>query len=261
MKTILKYPGAKNRLADWIVSFIPEHDVYLEPFAGSLAVLLNKHEAKVETVNDLHEEVINYFKCLRDNYEELSRVINDTPYSRKEYDSSYLINEEDSDIERARKFAIKCWQGFGCANLYHNGFKSGQQGHSPNCAIAWNKLPERLQEATKRLKNVQIENLDAFELIRRYDTKDVFIYCDPPYLLSTRKSNLYKYEMSEQEHVELLELLKKHPGKVLISGYDNELYNSILTGWHKEFKETLAEQGLKRTECLWMNYEIQMKLF
>lgn len=261
MKTILKYPGAKNRIANWIVSFIPKHDVYLEPFAGSLAVLFNKPTSKVETVNDIHEDVVNYFRCLRDYPSVLIELINNTPYSRVEYDNAYILNEDDSDIEKARKFAVRCWQGFGCANLYHNGFKSGQQKHSPNCAIAWNKLPERLQEATQRLKEVQIESLDAIELIKRYDTKDVFIYCDPPYLTSTRKSNLYKFEMTEQEHVDLLNLLKKHPGKVMISGYDNDLYNSILVGWHKEYKKTLAEQGLKRTECLWMNYEMQMRLF
>lgn len=261
MKAALKYPGAKNRLANWICSYIPNHEVYLEPYAGSLAILLNKSRSHIETVNDLHSELVNYFKVLRDNSDILIDKISCTPYARGEYDASYNIDSKDSDIEKARKFAVRCFQGFGCANLYHNGFKSGQQGNSPNPAKAWSNLPNNLKEITERLKGVQIENLDALELIRRYDTKDVFIYADPPYLHSTRKNYLYKYEMSTDQHKELLNLLIAHPGKVLISGYDNDLYNTMLKGWYKASKMTLAESGIKRVETLWMNYEIQMSLF
>jgi len=224
----------------------------LELFGGSLAVLFNKSRCHIETVNDLHGEVVNFFKILRDNPEELHRLIELTPYSREEYDKSY--EEADNDVERARRFCVRCWQGFGCANLYHNGFKSGQQTNSPNPAKAWAELPNTIKQATERLQGVQIENLPAIELLKRYDTKDVFIYADPPYVLSTRKNNLYKYEMTDAEHIELLEALVNHPGKVMISGYDNELYNDILKEWRKVSKDTLAEGGLKRTEVLWMNY-------
>lgn len=253
MNCVLKYPGAKNRLASWICGYIPEHKVYLEPFAGSLAVLFNKERCHIETANDLNGEIVNFFRVLRDNPEELKRLIELTPYSRKEYDLSYEAAEDD--IERARRYCVRCWQGFGCTNVYHNGFKNGQQTKSPNPARAWSELPETLKLAAERLKGVQIENLPAVELIKRYDTKDVFIYADPPYLLSTRKNHLYKHEMTDADHVELLEALLHHPGKVLISGYDNELYNNMLEGWYKAQTRTLVEGGLKRTETLWMNYD------
>lgn len=261
MKAVLKYPGAKNRLASWITSYIPEHEVYLEPYFGSGAILFNKSRSHIETINDLHGEVVNYFTVLREQGEELAKVIGNTPYSREEYNNSYHFSEIDSDLERARKFCIRCWQGFGCANLYHNGFKSGQQKHSPNPAKAWVNLPITIQEAKERLQGVQIENLDALELIKRYKTEDVFIYLDPPYLLETRKKYLYKHEMTNEEHIKLLELIQTHPGKILLSGYDNELYNKYLKGWHKEQKKSQAEQGIVRVETLWMNYELQMKLF
>lgn len=252
MKQVLKYPGAKSRIADWICSYIPKHDVYLELYGGSLAVLFNKPRCHIETVNDLHGEVVNFFKVLRDKPEELHRLIELTPYSREEYDKSY--QESDNNIERARRFCVRCWQGFGCANLYHNGFKSGQQTKSPNPARAWAELPNTIKQATERLQGVQIENLPAIELLKRYDTKDVFIYADPPYLHSTRKNHLYKHEMTDAEHIELLEALVNHPGKVMLSGYDNEIYNQYLKDWRKVSKDTLAEGGLKRTEILWMNY-------
>lgn len=169
---------------------MPKHTVYLEPYAGSLAVLFNKPRCHIETVNDLHGEVVNFFRVLRDNPDELKRLIELTPYSREEYDLAY--QESDVDVERARRFCVRCWQGFGCANLYHNGFKSGQQTNSPNPAKAWAEYPDVVTQASKRLKGVQIENLPAIELIKRYNTSDVFIYADPPYLHSTRKRFIYQ---------------------------------------------------------------------
>lgn len=252
MKQVLKYPGAKSRLADWIVGNMPKHDVYLEPYAGSLSVLLSKPRCHIETVNDLHGEVVNFFRVLRDKPDELKQLIKYTPYSRKEYDLAY--QECETDIERARRFCVRCWQGFRCANLYHNGFKSGQQKNSPNPAMAWKMLPETVTQAAERLQGVQIENLPAIELIKRYDTPDVFIYADPPYLHDTRKKYLYKHEMSNDEHIEMLEILKRHPGPVMISGYESELYNDFLSDWRTLRKETRAEGGVKRTEVLWINY-------
>ena len=260
MKAILKYPGAKNRIADWICSYMPQHDVYLEPFAGSLAVFFNKERCHIETVNDVDDEIVNFFMVLRDYPELLKRIIIMTPYSRSEYEQAF--RKTDNEIERARRFCVRCWMGFGCGNLYRNGFKSGQQKKSPNPARAWTLLPEVMTQAAERLKGVQIENLPALELLKRYDTPDVFIYADPPYLHGTRKNYLYKHEMEDAGHVELLEALLNHHGKVMLSCYDNDLYNNMLAGWRKESIKTQAEGGLKRTETLWMNYrDSQMSIF
>lgn len=252
MKAVIKYPGAKNRIASWICSFIPEHKVYLEPYAGSLAVLFNKPRSHIETVNDLNEDVVNFFRVLRDYPEELKREIYLTPYSRIEYEHSYEYSGDS--IERARRFCVRCWQGFGCSNRYMNGFKSGQQSNSPNPAKVWADMPDILLQAADRLKGVQIENIPALELIKRYDTSDVFMYVDPPYLHGTRKNYLYKHEMDNEDHVRLLEALLEHPGKVILSGYDNDLYNDMLCGWRKESISTQAESGLKRVETIWLNF-------
>lgn len=262
MKTVLKYPGAKNRLADWICSFIPAHDVYLEAYFGSGGVFFNKPPARIETINDLDKAVVNYFRVLREKPELLIEQLKLTPFCRDEYNEACNnYSENDSDIEKARKFAVRCWQGFGCSNLYRNGFRSSQQKNSPETTKEWSEIPDRLMEANKRLMHAQIENLPAVELIKRYNSEDVFIYCDPPYLHGTRKNYLYKHEMSDDQHEELLNVLTSHPGKVLLSGYDNNLYNSYLSGWNKVQKKTQAEAGLTRIETLWMNYEaLQMKL-
>jgi DNA adenine methylase len=255
MKTVLKYPGAKNRIADWICSYISKHDVYVEPYMGSLAVFFSKVPARIETLNDLDGNVVNYFKVLRDHPEELSSQLKLTPFCREEYYNACVFDENDSCIEKARKFAVRCWQGFGCSNLYRNGFRTSQQKTSPHTTKEWRNLPERLIAASKRLLNAQIENLPAAEIIRRYDTSDVLMYIDPPYLHGTRKNYLYKHEMDDSQHEELLNLIKNHPGRIILSGCDNEFYNSRLPEWNKRHKKTQAEAGISRTETLWMNFE------
>lgn len=255
MKAILKYPGAKNRIAKWICSYIPQHNVYVEPYAGSLAVFFEKHPARIETLNDLDGDVVNYFRVIRNEPEALYEALRNTPYARDEYYDAYNRLESDTDVERARKFAVRCWQGFGCGNVYRNGFRSSQRGSSPHTTKEWREIPERLAMANERLLNAQIENIPALEIIRRYNTPDVFMYIDPPYLHGTRKDHLYRYEMEDSEHRELLEEIQEHPGKIIISGYDNEMYNTMLCGWRKDSTRTQAEAGVKRTETIWMNFE------
>ncbi|MDO4778484.1 MAG: DNA adenine methylase [Tissierellia bacterium] len=197
MKNVLKYPGSKSRIAKWIVSFIPEHDVYLEPFFGGGAVFFNKKPSRIETINDLSAEVYNYFKVLRDSPEKLIRFLALTPYGRIEYEKSFEAIEDE--IERARRFAVRCCQGFGCSNKYKNGFRSSVGSKSPRTTSFWNDFPEVLQLASKRLLQAQIENQDAINLIERYNQEEVFIYADPPYPLSTRKNYLYEHEMNNEE--------------------------------------------------------------
>ncbi|MCD8109041.1 MAG: DNA adenine methylase [Clostridiales bacterium] len=263
MQCVLKYPGAKNRLAGWIASFIPEHKVYCEPYAGSLAVLFAKPRSHIETVNDLDGEIVNFFRVIRERPEEFGEMLRLTPYSREEYQLAF--EPAGGPVERARRFAIRCWMGFGsAAGKYQTGFRSGQQSNSPNPAKAWAKYPEVVQEAVGRLQGVQIENQPALELLRRYDTEDVFFYLDPPYLHDTRTYRyFYNFEMAEADHEELLQAVVSHPGRFMVSGYDNELYNDYLSGWHKAYRKTQIESGAAKQEVLWLNYELgrQFSLF
>lgn len=259
MNAVLKYPGAKNRLAKWLVEFIPEHRVYCEPFFGGGAVFFNKKPCYNEIINDLDDDVYNFFKVLRNNGEALSEKILLTPYGRTEYEKAYYQSADIEDLEKARLFAIKCWQGFGCGNRYKNGFRRGLGGKSPNPAKAWNELPETLLFATERLKNAQIEKKNAIELIKSLKGKDTFIYADPPYLMNTRKKYLYNHEMTDDEHFEMLKTLCESDCKIMVCGYDSDLYNETLNGWRKFNKNTTAECSVKRTEFIWLNYDLEDK--
>lgn len=224
-------------------------------FFGGGAIFFNKKPSRIETINDLSADVYNYFKILRDRPAELIHLISITPYGRTDYEKSFEYT--DNDLERARRFAVRCCQGFGCSNKYKNGFRSSIGAKSPRTTTFWNNFPETLELASKRLLQAQIENQDALKLIERYNKEEVFIYCDPPYPLNTRKNYLYEYEMTDNEHMKLLNVLKNHKGKVMISSYENELYNNLLKGWKKEYKNTTAENSIKRTEVIYMNYNLK----
>lgn len=259
MNTVLNYPGSKQLIKDWILSYIPNHKVYVEPYFGSGTIFFDKDLTKIQIINDIDQDVYNYFKVIRDYPNELIEKIMFTPFSIQEYEQSRTACKDDC-IEKARKFAVKCYMGIGNSAAHKNGFRRSKCATSSNKSKTWNMLPIQLQEATEKLKNTIIENEDAINVIKRYNNEDVFIYCDPPYVLGTRKKGLYTHEMTDEQHIELLEVLKKHKGKIMISGYENDLYDKYLKNWHKEAFITAAERG-KRIECIWMNYSIQMSLF
>ena len=253
MKAILKYPGAKWRIAEWIISHFPEHKVYLEPFFGSGACFFKKAPSYIETINDIDGNIVNLFCVCREHQEELARAISLTPFARDEFKNCY--QPADDPIEQARRTLVRYHQSFGTSNSSKNSWRNVQTYGGPRCATMWNELPIIIRECCERLKNAQIENTDALTLILRYDDKDTLIYCDPPYLPSLRKKQIYAHETSEDYHKELLRVLKKSKSKVVLSGYDNDLYNSELYDWHTEEKKTTAQMGLHRTEKIWMNFE------
>lgn len=121
MDAILKYPGAKWRLSPWIIEHIPPHESYLEPFFGSGAVFFNKKKARIETINDLDGEVVNFFRVCRERPEELAAALSLTPWARDEREAAYITEENEDPVERARKFAVRCWMTFGAAPYKSNG--------------------------------------------------------------------------------------------------------------------------------------------
>lgn len=251
---ILHYPGSKWSMASWIISHMPEHRTYMEPFFGSGAVFFKKDRSEIETINDLDSSVVNLFRVIRDHAEELAYKVQFTPLSREEYYQSYKDPDpEETDIEHARRFLVRCWQAIGAKTSDRTGWRSLIASNGPDTAKDWDRLPTKILQVADRLKEAQIEHQPAVQLIERYKRPDVLIYADPPYVLETRTKRHYKHEMKTEDHIELLEVLNEHPGPVLLSGYDHELYNNVLTSWHKETMTVSAEAGAKRQEVLWIN--------
>lgn len=224
MKAVIKYPGSKWSIADWIINFFPEHHSYLEPFFGSGAVLFRKQRSNIETVNDLDDNVVNLFGWIKKDPEKLAHEIYYTPYARQVYEDAFSSMPEDS-LGKAANFYIRLNMGHGFrTNGEKVGWKNDVQGRERAYAASeWMKLPEKIMQAAERLRGVQIECRPALELIQRFNYKKVLIYCDPPYVLQTRHGKQYRFEMDEKDHNNLLDVLLAHKGPVLLSGYDNDL--------------------------------------
>jgi DNA adenine methylase len=266
---VLRYPGSKWIIGKWICGFIEqiEHYHYFESHCGGLNVLLQKRPSKLETVNDIDQGVINLFRVIREHPEELADLVYWTPHSRWEYESILpgSIGQDDDDyfvwtgdpVEDARRCLVRCWFGFGAKTSDRSSWAHNVQKQKHGGALSiprrWNRLPEIIIAAAERLKMVQFECTDALELISRYRYPEVLIYADPPYPLNTRSRRLYKNELDESDHIKLLKLLREHPGPVLLSSYENDLYAGELSGWHYETKEARTELGKTRTEVLWLN--------
>lgn len=257
MKAIIKYPGSKWGIADWIIDRFPEHHSYLEPFFGSGAVLFNKRRSNIETVNDLDGNVVNLFECIRRDPERLAHDIYYTPYARQVYDSAFCADLPDDPYERAVAFYIRLNMGHGFrTNGEKVGWKNDVQGRErAYAAREWCILPDRILQAAERLRGVQIECMDAVKLIQRFNNPKVLIYCDPPYVLSTRHGKQYRCEMDNDQHEQLLDALMEHDGPVVLSGYDSGLYNDRLAGWHREERTAYSQIASKKQEVIWMNYE------
>lgn len=259
--------GGKFYYAEWIISHFCDHRVYIEPFGGAANILLNKIRSEVEIFNDLDDRIVNFFRILRDKnkFKELIRLLRLTPYSRKEFEDIINTEEPKTDVKRAWGFFVKCRQsigGLGMSKLTKSSWAMSLRTRRRMAEPVSKYLSaiEGLEDIAERFRYVVIENMDAIKLIDKYDCKEALIYCDPPYLPETRhgsKGDTYGIEMSHDCHIELLNIVKKCKGRVIISGYPSDLYRDNLSDWRYvtvEGKSHIANSGQLRTEALWLNW-------
>lgn len=250
----LRYTGGKWLLADWIINQMPPHETYCEPFCGGAAVFFRKHPSKLEILNDLSGDIVNFFTVLRTRTEDLVRAIDLTPYSREEYELSYQPCEDE--LERARRFYVCCYQSFGSFSGRRTGWrKMKNYKRGTSITSEWARL-DGLLKAAARLKDAQIENRPAVEVLRDYDTPKTLFYVDPPYVYGTRSGGgrkRYVFEMTDDDHRQLANVLHQLEGAVILSGYQSELYAELYADWTVLTKTTTTNGNGSATEYLWMS--------
>lgn len=255
--------GGKFSHLGWLLDHLPECHHYCEPFAGSAAVLLNRPPAPVETYNDIDGEVVNFFRVLRNQTDELLKTIALTPFSREEF--FHAVNghgEPLSDLERARRFFIRARQvRTGLAQTASLGrwanCKNTSRAGMSGVVSRWLGSVQMLPEIADRLLRVQIENRPAIELIRLYDHTQTLFYCDPPYPHESRgDAKAYGFEMTDQEHRELARVLHRVKGRVVLSGYRCPLMDELYSNWNRKDAPAKKCHSVKkdRTEALWTNF-------
>ncbi|WP_445621320.1 DNA adenine methylase [Kushneria sp. Sum13] len=260
-RPILRYHGGKAKLAPWIISNLPSHRVYVEPFGGAASVLLMKPRAYAEVYNELDGEIVNLFRVARDRGAELSEALAMTPYSRAEFSQSY---EASSDaLEQARRTVVRAYMGFGsvAASGQATGFRANSNRSGTTPAHDWANYPNALSAVVERLRGVVIENRDAVDTILAHDGPDTLHYVDPPYLESTRSGYAaYRHELDDSQHVRLANALNEVEGMVVVSGYLSPLYEEIFAGWHCIKRVAFADGARERVEALWLNDTARARL-
>jgi DNA adenine methylase len=256
--------GGKFSHLNWLLPQLPECLHYCEPFAGSGAVLLNKEPSPVETYNDIDGEVVNFFKVLREEKDDLIEQIALTPFSREEFGLACELNPELSNLERARRFYIRARQvRTGLAQTATIGrwanCKNTSRAGMSGVVSRWLGGVEQLEFIAERLLRVQIENRPAIDVIKLYDSKETLFYCDPPYIHETRgDTKSYGYEMDNSAHIELAKILNSAEGLVAISNYECDLMNELYPPekWTKIYSPEKTIHSTKdiRQEVLWVNY-------
>lgn len=268
-----RYFGGKEGLAPWVVEQITAipHDTYVEPFAGSAAVLMAKPRVKNEVLNDLDGDIALFFRVLRDQGEDLVDLLELTPYARAEFHHCQAQLERGAltDLERARAMFVVLNSGF-AARLHRSGWSTSVRKGNNRARSTLGRI-EHLPAIAERLMGVIIDNRPAEVVIPLYATESALVYCDPPYVHSTLGDRAgYRVTMSDDEHRALAEVLRSIPAAAVISGYHCDLYDDLFGDWHVvEVEVTSATAAgssadtYDRTEVLWMNREPSsaLKLF
>lgn len=275
----LKWHGGKHYLASRIVSFFPRHLHYCEPYFGGGAVLLARnpdderlwwgtksHERGVsEVVNDINGALMNFWNVLRGQatFEKFHRHIEAIPFAEEAWERCCPNESYKGAVSRAVAFFVCCRQSLaGRMDSFAPLSKTRTRRGINEQASAWLSAIEGLPAVHERLKSVVILNQHALEVIRKQDGEKTLFYCDPPYLPETRAAtDVYKHEMTRQDHWDLCNHLAVIEGKFILSGYDNEVYQGFAHdyGWRRadfDLPNNAASGEVKRrmTECVWMNY-------
>lgn len=261
---IMGYYGSKHRCADWLISVMPPHRGYCEPYAGSLSVLARKPPSKIEIANDLDENLITFWRVLRDRTEDLERVCALTPHSRIEHAETLPLRPEPYDeVEHARRVWTRLAQGR-MGQLRKTGWRyhATVNGTGSGMTARLDQYLGRFAAVAARLRNVSLEARPALDVIREYGRDpDVLLYVDPPYLGSTRTGSTdgYAVEMrGEAEHIALAEVLEACDASVVLSAYPSPLYDELYAGWTRHEAAAWTGQGnsrASRTEVAWCNRE------
>jgi DNA adenine methylase len=248
--------GSKRNLAPAIVAELGSHRAYWEPFCGSMAVLLAKPAAAMETVNDLHGDLVNLARVIRDARlgAALYRQLRRTLLSRALFEESAAVIRTTPtassvmDLDRAYHWFIVSWFGrngvAGTAN-YNAGFCVRFTANGGHAAKRFASAAESIPAWRRRMRGVTILSDDGLELIGRIeDATGTVIYCDPPYLV---KGARYVHDFSEEDHVRLAKALRRFQRtRVVVSYYDDPRLADLYPGWTRrtfEVSKAMAHQG------------------
>ena len=254
------YFGGKHFLLPKLLPLIPKHRCFVEVFGGGASLLFGHPRSKVEIYNDIDSALVDFFRVLQhpEESERLIEKLKVTPYSRELYIEYRDWQDETDRVERVYKWyfiALSCYSG----DFTGKGWSMSKTASS---AKRYKNKVDKLPRIIDRFRYVQVEHNTWERILEIYDGPETFFYLDPPYIHATRKGGSYRNEMTDDDHQRLLDKIQTLEGKVMLSGYPNDLYKQLpwkpleikirATSMPSEHWD--GEQNM-RTESVWMNYD------
>jgi len=233
----VRWYGGKGNMVAKLLRLLPGGKIYVEPYCGAASLFFHKPPHKVEVLNDINEDIVNLFRVLQDEetFRRFFHCVLFTPYSLAELKRAIEYDGDDC-VMRAWAFYVRINQGISGKEAESAGNWSRAFTHKRNMADVANSFRGRMKSLSfwhDRLTRAQIDCRDALDVIKYWDSGDTVFYIDPPYLLDTRRGGkAYKYEVDEQHHIKLINLLLDIDGNAMVSGYDNAIYRALdSAGW------------------------------
>jgi DNA adenine methylase len=264
----IKCHGGKWYLKDFVISHFPpnyEHLDYIEPFVGGGSIFLNKKPSvgiHWESISDIDYNIICLWKTIKYECEKFQNILSYFDYKEETFLRALNTKPKDKLSIAIREFIVRRMSRGGLGKNF--AWSNRQRGGKPGDVNAWETAIKNLSKINKRLKpdffNTWIEHTDAINQIQKFNDYDILIYCDPPYLQSTRTcKNIYEYEFSEGQHIQLAQTLNNCKSKIIISGYPSPLYYDLYKDWNFYTKSIANHSGQtktknRRNECIWTNY-------
>ena len=270
MDVPLIWLGGKYYMTSKILPLIPDHDVYCEVFGGAAQMLFAKPHSwsNLEVYNDINSDLVNFFRILQDDekFEQFHRLATLSLHSRELFIEYRETWKQQTDIvKRVHQWYVVLRQSYS-AIIGGRTPAWGYTKGSKSPAKLFKKKTDGLIEIVDRWRDVQVEKLDWREAIQKYDGKNTFFYLDPPYVTEARIDCKYDHEMNDKDHEELVDMLLNVKAKVILSGYDNQIYNRL--GWDKQSFDSYChaagnhyDKKEVRNECVWLNFQNQLTLF
>lgn len=248
------YPGGKTLLTDWIIDHLPDHTVYVEPFGGSAAVLLNKPRSHIEVYNDVDGDIVQFFDVARNQPEELAEWVTRTPFSEELYNEwarEYYSGERpDESVERAGRWLFLRFSQFGGKVDHAAGFKRDQPRKKRGASNLWKSVDDRIADVAERFQGVSLQNGDFRDVIEKYDGPETVFYFDPPYL-----SKEQTYRIDDFNHADLAAALADIDGYALVSYCDRPGGYGDWTEVTRSHNHESGSDPKEVTERLLMNFD------
>lgn len=274
IKAPVCYYGGKIRMSAKIVSLIPKHTLYCEPFCGGAAVFFRKPPSEIEVLNDHDDFIVNFYQVLKhpSKAQKLKEMLEQTPYSRQQLKLAHYIyttQELHNNVQKARAFWMLCNLSF--SGTMGGGYKFSKKSNK-NVKSFHCKKDYINKALVDRLNNVDIECRDAIAVIKSRDTKESFFYLDPPYVVDeNQKVNQGHYAgYTSQDYTKLLDTLSQMKGKFLLSNYPSKILFAYakLHQWHVlEHLSAITAENVNgsgnrkyKTELLIANYPLDEML-